>query len=94
MSCATATAALCDRAAACGAASAKIVVSLPTATAEHASLTDCKNYYRFLVCPNAEGDAGARDWPACQTAVAQSACAASSKGESAPLPAACPGLTL
>ena len=94
MSCASATAALCERASACGAGSAKIVVSVPTATAEHASLSDCKNYYLFLVCPNAEGDAGARDWAGCQTAVAQSACAASSKGESALLPAACPGLTL
>lgn len=93
MSCPSATAALCDRASACG-AGGKIVVSVPTATAEHASLADCKNYYLFLVCPNAEGDAGARDWQGCQTAVAQSACAASAKGESAPLPAACPGLTL
>ncbi len=94
MTCESATAALCDRALACG-GSTRIVVALPpSATAEHMTISDCKNYYRYLVCPSAEGDAGARDWAACQSAATQAACVATSKGDAVPLPSACPGLTL
>jgi len=95
MDCASASAALCDRALACGGGTTVVVALPPSATAEHNTVSDCKNYYRFLVCPMAEADAGTRDWPACQTAAAQATCTATSKGDAGTFPSsACPGLTL
>jgi hypothetical protein len=93
-SCVDASSALCDRASACGGGT-KVIVAVSSATAEHNSLTDCKNYYRYLVCPNIHDDGGARDWSGCQSAITAAACMSTSKGDAAPLPLGdCPGLTL
>lgn len=91
--CQTATVRLCDRASACGGGT-KFIVATATATAEHLTLNDCKNYYKFIVCPAAEGDGGTRDWPACQTAIDAEACTTTAKGSAIPLPTTCAGLTL
>ena len=90
----TASARLCDRAAACGGGT-KVVVAVTSATAEHMTLADCKNYYQFVGCPSAAGDGGARDWAACRTAIDAAACTTTAKGEAITLPTAgCPGLSL
>jgi hypothetical protein len=94
--CVTASARLCDRAAACGGGT-KFIVALASisATAEHMTLADCKNYYQFLACPSAEADGGTRDWAACRTAIDAAACMTTTKGEAITLPsAACRDLPL
>src|SRR4051812_13902371 len=57
--CVRVTTLLCARAAACG-SDAKLVIAAGGATAEHASVSECKNYYAFLQCPSAQVD-----WAAC-----------------------------
>ncbi len=85
--CAGVTELLCDRAGACGAG--KVIVSAPGATAEHQSVTDCKNYYQYMQCGTAQAD-----WAACKSAIEAAACTTTKAGESIPLPAECKGLTL
>ena len=86
--CAITTGLLCDRAAACT-GSGKAIVSTPGATAEHANVTDCKNYYQAMQCSSAQVD-----WTACKTAVQAASCATTTQGSSIALPTECKGLTL
>ena len=79
---------LCSQAGECT-GGGKAVVSTPGATAEHATVAECKTYYLALQCPTASAD-----WAACKAAIEAASCASTSKGNALPIPDACKGLPL
>jgi hypothetical protein len=89
--CIAATRTLCERACACGTNGTCVVAYGPTAsvTEEHDSLTDCENFYAFLVCGQAD-QAAAYGSDACASALSAAACTATkSKGGALAFPDAC-----
>jgi hypothetical protein len=79
---------LCTRAGECT-GGGKAIVSTPGATAEHATVAECKTYYAALQCPSASAD-----WAACKTAIEGASCTSTSKGSTLAIPDACKGLNL
>jgi hypothetical protein len=79
---------LCTRAGECT-GGGKAIVSTSGATAEHATVTECKTYYAALQCPSAT-----TDWAACKSALEGASCTSTSKGSTLAIPSACKGLGL
>ncbi len=86
--CSGVSALLCTRAGECT-GGGKAIVSTPGATAEHATVAECKTYYAALQCPSASAD-----WAACKTAIEGASCTSTSKGSTLAIPGACKGLNL
>ena len=88
--CASTTAALCDRGAACHGTTSLIQRSI--ATAEHDTAAMCKTYYQYFTCQQA--DAGVPDWADCSAAITAAACVTTTQGNAAPIPTECGALSL